>query len=101
MQHLSECLRERPAFFGMSGLSFSSPVCPNFILTVVLMAFAVYWAWARGFSPVELISRRADRGLLAILRRRLPRPGVPLLESFGDRDGDWGRRFCSSRIDLS
>jgi hypothetical protein len=53
---------------------------PNFILTVVLMAFAVYWAWARGFSPVELISRRADRGLVAILRRRFPRPGAPLLE---------------------
>jgi len=30
----------------------------------------LYLAWARGYSPVEMVSERADREFVAALRRR-------------------------------
>src|SRR5215467_7522511 len=33
---------------------------PNFALTIGLLGVTLYLAWARGFSPLEMISRRAD-----------------------------------------
>jgi len=46
---------------------------PNFLLTVALMTFAFKWAWARGYSPLELISSKADGAFVEALRRRFRR----------------------------
>jgi len=47
---------------------------PNLMLTFVLLGLALYWAWQRGHSPVELISRRADRAVIDALRQRFGTP---------------------------
>ena len=49
---------------------------PNFLLTALLMAVALRWAWRRGFSPLEMFSRRADEVLVTALRRRRPPPAA-------------------------
>ena len=46
---------------------------PNFAITLVLLLFAFYLAWNRGYSPLEMISTRADRIFVDALRRRFPR----------------------------
>ena len=46
---------------------------PNVVLTVVLLMITFWLAWRRGFSPVEMISARADTAFVAALRRRIPR----------------------------
>ena len=43
---------------------------PNFLITLALVAVTLYLAWARGYSPVEMVSERADREFVAALRRR-------------------------------
>jgi inner membrane protein len=45
---------------------------PNFAITFGLLGMTLYLAWLRGFSPVEMISGRADREFVATLRRRFP-----------------------------
>ena len=45
---------------------------PNFLVTGLALAAAFYLARRRGFSPLEMISRRADAGFVAALRRRFP-----------------------------
>lgn len=45
---------------------------PNLLLTAVLLALALRWAWQRGYSPLEMISPRADAVVVAALRRRFP-----------------------------
>ena len=47
---------------------------PNIALTAVLIATTLVLAWRRGFSPLELISRRADRALVRALRNRFGQP---------------------------
>lgn len=47
---------------------------PNFALTGILMAATFYLAWRRGFSPLEIISQRADTAFVEVLHRRFPRP---------------------------
>jgi hypothetical protein len=47
---------------------------PNFALTGILLAMTFYLAWRRGFSPLEIVSTRADRAFVEALRRRFPRP---------------------------
>jgi hypothetical protein len=46
---------------------------PNFALTVSLLAGTLYLAWVRGYSPLELVSRRADQAVVGAMRRRWPR----------------------------
>jgi hypothetical protein len=46
---------------------------PNFVITGALLALAFYLAWRRGYSPVGIISERADAAFVAALRRRVPR----------------------------
>lgn len=46
---------------------------PNVLLTAALIALALRWALQRGYSPLEMISTRADTTLVAALRRRFPR----------------------------
>jgi len=43
---------------------------PNFLLTFILIAFALSIAWRRGVTPLELLWPRAHRALVATLQRR-------------------------------
>ncbi len=47
---------------------------PNIMLTVALLGLALYLAWKRGYSPVGIVSRRADSAFVATLRRRFGEP---------------------------
>jgi hypothetical protein len=49
---------------------------PNFAITALLLSVAFFLAWRRGYSPLELISWRADRAFVGALRSRFgsPRP---------------------------
>lgn len=46
---------------------------PNFVLTVALLMITIYLAWQRGYSPLELFSRKADEDFVKALRHRIPR----------------------------
>jgi inner membrane protein len=43
---------------------------PNVVITIVLVFITLWLAWHRGFSPLEMISTRADASLVAALRQR-------------------------------
>ena len=45
----------------------------NVVITAVLLSVTLWLAWRRGFSPVEMISAKADFAFVATLRRRFPR----------------------------
>jgi inner membrane protein len=46
---------------------------PNIVLTVILLLITFWLAWRRGFSPLEMISARADAAFVGALRSRFPR----------------------------
>lgn len=46
---------------------------PNFLITGVALLLTFFLAWARGFSPVEMLSPRADAAFINSLRSRFPR----------------------------
>jgi inner membrane protein len=46
---------------------------PNFAITIALLLVAFYLAWSRGYSPLEMVSGRADQAFVAALRKRFPR----------------------------
>jgi hypothetical protein len=48
---------------------------PNMLLTACLMGLALYVAWRRGYSPLEMVSKRADQAVVQALRRRFPFQG--------------------------
>jgi hypothetical protein len=37
---------------------------------MALLGMTFYLAWQRGYSPLEMVSERADRALVAALRKR-------------------------------
>lgn len=43
---------------------------PNFALTGALLLVTFYLAWRRGFSPLEMVSLRADKAFVETLRMR-------------------------------
>jgi inner membrane protein len=45
---------------------------PNFAITVALLLVTFYLAWSRGFSPLEMVSAKADAAFVAALRKRIP-----------------------------
>ncbi|MFZ0319152.1 MAG: metal-dependent hydrolase [Candidatus Sulfotelmatobacter sp.] len=45
---------------------------PNILLTIVLLMITLWLAWRRGFSPLEMVSAKADGTLVEVLRRRYP-----------------------------
>ncbi len=45
---------------------------PNFAITLALLAMTFRLAWKRGYSPLEIISTRADEAFVATLRKRFP-----------------------------
>jgi len=46
---------------------------PNVLITAVLLLITLWLAWQKGFSPLEMVSARADSALVDALRRRYPR----------------------------
>jgi membrane-bound metal-dependent hydrolase YbcI (DUF457 family) len=47
---------------------------PNVLLTIVLLALSLYWAWRKGVSPLEIFSPSADQALVTALRGRFGNP---------------------------
>ena len=43
---------------------------PNIVITVAAMAATFFLAWKRGYSPLEMVSLRADAAVVDTLRRR-------------------------------
>lgn len=43
---------------------------PNVVITASLIGLALYWAWKRGVTPLEMVSDRADRIVVATIRNR-------------------------------
>ena len=52
---------------------------PNFVITGVLLCLTFFLAWRRSFSPISIVSTRADSAFVAALRRRFgePKPNGP------------------------
>jgi len=46
----------------------------NFVLTGLLLLPAFWWAWQKGFSPLEMFSTRADQAFVRTLRVRFGNP---------------------------
>jgi inner membrane protein len=46
---------------------------PNFLVTLVLLGVTLYLARRRGFSPLEMVSERAERAFVSALRSRFAR----------------------------
>jgi hypothetical protein len=47
---------------------------PNILITLMFISMTLYLAWKRGFSPLELISRKIDSNFVDALRRRFGEP---------------------------
>jgi inner membrane protein len=45
---------------------------PNMLITVIALAITFRLAWKRGYSPLEMISSKADQAFIAALRHRIP-----------------------------
>jgi hypothetical protein len=45
---------------------------PNYVVTIVGLVFVFWLAWRRGYSPLEMISKRFDDVFVGTLRRRFP-----------------------------
>ena len=46
----------------------------NLLVTLVVMGTSFYLAWKSGYSPLEMISTKVDKGFVATLHRRFGRP---------------------------
>jgi inner membrane protein len=46
----------------------------NIVLTIVLLLITFWLAWRRGFSPLGMISAKADAAFVTVLRQRFPAP---------------------------
>ncbi len=51
---------------------------PNLVITAAMLATTLWLAWRRGYSPLEMLSSRADKALVAALRQRFPVAGARL-----------------------
>ena len=47
---------------------------PNILFTIILMMITCYLAWKKGLSPLEIISKRANRVFVDMFRQRFGRP---------------------------
>jgi hypothetical protein len=48
---------------------------PNIVLTIALLLVMLWLAWRRGFSPLEMISAKADAAFVETLRQRFAAHG--------------------------
>ena len=46
----------------------------NYVITLAFLSLTLWLAWQRGFSPLEMFSKRADNALVASLRQRFGTP---------------------------
>jgi LexA-binding, inner membrane-associated putative hydrolase len=46
---------------------------PNVAITIALLLITFWLAWRRGFSPLEMLSAKADTVFVSALRQRIPR----------------------------
>ncbi len=47
---------------------------PNILITILLLGMTLYLAWRRGFSPLEMVSKKADAAFVSTLRNRFGTP---------------------------
>ena len=47
---------------------------PNLVFTAFLIAVTFYLAWKRGYSPLEIVSKKADAAFVSTLRRKFGQP---------------------------
>jgi hypothetical protein len=47
---------------------------PNFIITIIAITLTFFFAWKRFYSPLELISYKADRIFVETLQKRFGKP---------------------------
>lgn len=47
---------------------------PNILFTVLLLGITFYLAWKLGYSPLEMVSKRADGAFVSMLRRKFGEP---------------------------
>jgi hypothetical protein len=47
---------------------------PNFLITGVLLMATFYLSWMRGYSPIEMVSLKADSAFVGALRNRFSLP---------------------------
>lgn len=47
---------------------------PNFAITIGALVCTFYLAWKRGYSPLEMVSKKADLKFVETLRTRFPYP---------------------------
>jgi inner membrane protein len=47
---------------------------PNYLITIVLLLVTFWLAWYRGFSPLEMVSEKADIAFVSALRQRFGGP---------------------------
>lgn len=47
---------------------------PNFVITGAAICIIFYLAWKRGYSPLEMVSSRADQAFVETLRKRFGNP---------------------------
>ena len=46
----------------------------NLLITIMVMGTSFYLAWKSGYSPLEMVSTKADKGFITALRKRFGRP---------------------------
>ena len=51
---------------------------PNLVITAAMLGTTLWLAWRRGYSPLEMLSQRADKAMVAALRQRFPVAGARL-----------------------
>jgi inner membrane protein len=44
----------------------------NILITLIMLGITFYLAWKRGYSPIEIISQKADKRFAETLRHRFP-----------------------------
>ncbi|MDI6783594.1 MAG: metal-dependent hydrolase [bacterium] len=44
----------------------------NILITLIALGITFYLAWKRGYSPIEIVSLRADKKFIETLRHRFP-----------------------------
>lgn len=47
---------------------------PNLLLTALILAATIYFSWKKGYSPIEIFSKRADTTFVSILRKKFGNP---------------------------
>ena len=45
---------------------------PNVVITAVMIGVALYWSWRHGYSPLEIVSVRANEIFVETIRKRFP-----------------------------